>query len=182
MEVTKSMSLLATIPTASVPVEYAVPLKGLGIVGKPEQKEVSDGKYVQVSIPLYYVADKENPDNRVDGSIDAATLSAAAQQVTDTDSAKAVGLSTFFARILLKPEWFTDEFLANFKAGLVDRSDEFGYRINVGKLTRHLFKALGSETIDFDALPAGAIIGFKASGTKKDPERLQIQDFYPVSQ
>ena|SRR5690242_2016087 len=174
------MSLLATVPTESIPVEAVVPLKGPAIVGTPELKEIADGKYVQVSIPLFYVGSKDNPDNHVDASIDVPTLSAAAQQVSDLASAKANGLSTFFARWNLRPEWFTDEFLQSYKSGLVDEKEKIQYSINVGKLTRHLFKALGSDSIDFDAIAPGSIVGFKASGTKRDPERLQIQDFYTV--
>ncbi len=80
---------------------------------------------------------------------------------------------TFVARFNVKPEWFE----AGFNATELDDKEKISYQINMGKLTRGLFKAAGLEDIDFDTLQ-GERVGFTAGPRRDDPSRLEIKSFY----
>jgi hypothetical protein len=161
---------------SDVPVEKCKGLNGLAIVGEVQVKDTASGTYSQVSVPLYFVPTKEDPTNGVSPA-DYDTLSHYGP-VGSFDEAKALGLQTFHARFNLKPEWFTQEFVEQLKAGTVDNVEKTMYQINMAGITRSLFKALGLDAIDFSSIEPGSIIGFKAASGKSEPDKNQIRSFY----
>lgn len=172
------MSVLNSIKLDDIEVELVKPFNGLAITGALQTKEIADGAYVQISLPLYYQPENNNPKNGVDESVDLATLKTIAESVDSDDTAKAAGLYKFDARWNLKPEWLTPEFAQALRDKTVDDKEKTMFQMNVAGITRGLFKALGSKTVDFSAVPEGAVIGFKASASKKEPDRRQIRLFF----
>lgn len=171
------MSLLPSINLDDIVVELVKPFNGLAITGKAETREVGDGTYTQVTLPVFFQGSND-PKNGVDESVDIDTLKAIAESVTDIDSAKAAGLQFFIARWNVKPEWFTTEFSQQLREGAVEGKEKTSYQMNFAGVTKSLFKALSLSSTDFSAVPEGAVIGFKASASKKEPDRRQIRLFF----
>lgn len=94
--------------------------------------------------------------------------------VLDFQDEKSGNDRTFRARFNVKPEWFEAGFDVN---ALDDDKEKISYQINMGRLTRGLFKAAGLEDIDFDTLQ-GERVGFTAGPRKDDPSRLEIKGFF----
>lgn len=172
------MSVLASINLDDIVVELVKPFNGLAITGKIETREVGDGTYTQITLPIFFQGTMNDPKNGVDESTDIDTLKQLAESVTDIDSAKAAGLQFFTARWNVKPEWFTGEFSQQLREGSVEGKEKTSYQMNFAGVTKSLFKALGLNSTDFSAVPEGAVIGFKASASKKEPDRRQIRLFF----
>lgn len=172
------MATLGKINLNDIPVELATPLNGIAITGELTTKESANGDYILISLPLYYPGTQQDQKNGVDTSVDAADLAVIAESVNDNDTAKAAGLKAFYARWNVKPEWFEADFLKALRDNEVEPKEKMSYNMNVAGVTRQLFKALGAAEVDFDAVPVGTLIGFKASASKKDPEKLQIRAFF----
>lgn len=81
----------------------------------------------------------------------------------------------FTARFNIKPEWL--EITSKEEIDALEDKERTSYQINLQKLTRGLFKAVGASDIDFDALE-GERVGFTANPRSDDPSRLQISSFY----
>ena len=168
-------SILPTIKVTDVPENRANKLTGLAIVGYVDQREVANG-YVQVVVPLHFyngsqqptAADLARASDTVLGGYDNGTLD---------ETLANVGLHTFVARWNVRPEWFDPNYAAAIKAGQVSENEAIQYRINMSNLTRGLFKAAGTDTIDFTTLP-GKVVGFSTRNRKDDPSRLDIASFY----
>lgn len=173
------MATLGKINLNDIPVELATPLNGIAITGELTTKVSSGGDYILISLPLYYPGSRGDDKNGVDTSVEASDLAVIAESVNDNETAKAAGLKAFYARWNVKPEWFEAEFLVALRQNEVDPKEKMSYNMNVAGVTRQLFKALGSSEVDFDAVPSGTLIGFKASASKKDPEKLQVRAFFP---
>lgn len=172
------MPLLPKLNLSDVPVEKCKALNGLAILGELQVKETSNGVYVNVSVPLYYVATKDDPSNGVQAT-DYATLSGYGEP-SSFDAAKSLGLSIFTARWNIKPEWFSRVFTSGLIGGHIDDKEKMMYQINVAGISRSLAKSLGEDEIDFDTIAtrSGQIVGFKARPSKSEPDKNQISAFY----
>lgn len=168
---------LGKMNLSDIPVELATPLNGVGILGTLETKVKEGSEYTQIYLPIYYQPSNDEK-NGVDTSVDGPTLAQLAETVVDNDTAKAAGMKRFDARWVIKENWFDASFLQALRNNEVDANEKMSYQINVAGVTRQLFQALGSKEVDFDSVPSGKLIGFKASAGKKDPEKLQIRLFF----
>lgn len=143
--------MLPKLSLADVQVEAAEPIIANATIGEVKTHTTPTG-YVHVAFPLLY--NSEDPDS---------------------DTAPSVP-STFTARMNIRPEWFDSDYVRNLKE---DNPDEYiQYKINFAGTVRGLFKALSMAEIDFEAIE-GKRVRFKAAGSKKEPDRLQIKNFYP---
>lgn len=176
------MSVLASINLDDVIVEAVKPFNGLGILGTLETKEVGDGTYTQITLPIYFQGSQNDEKNGLDSSVDLETLKDIAEDATSSEMAKSAGLQVFVARWNIKPEWLTAEFSKQFREGQIDGKEKISYQMNFAGITRGLFQALGLNAIDFAAVPHGVVVGFKASSSKKEPDRRQIRLFYKARQ
>lgn len=162
---------LPTLNLDSIAVEKANPINAVAIVGNVVMKEINGG-YTSVAVPLFYAPEESNL------STDELAQVATTLESQNYEGAKDLGLRTFTARWNLREEWFDPEFRKRIDAGLVDDNEKMQYSINMGGLTRGLFKAVRQNNVDFNQV-SGSIVGFKASAGKKEPDRLQIRSFFP---
>src|SRR6185312_6076649 len=162
---------LPSLNLDAIAVEKANPINAVGIVGNVTTKEINGG-YTSVTVPLYYAPEESG--------LDTAQISQLAEtlEAQNYEGAKELGLRTFTARWNLREEWFDPEFRTKIDAGLVEDNEKMQYSINMTGLTRGLFKAARKSSVDFAQVP-GAIVGFKATAGKKEPDRLQIRSFFP---
>ncbi len=168
--------ILPTIKTDAVPVEAAKPIKGLGVLGRPELREISNG-YVQIALPIFFFGDSAAESTTETLSQVAESIMAAYDNSTVDSTVESLGMRTFIARWNVRPEWFDPTYAEAVKNGKVSDSEKIQYRINMGGLTRGLFAALGLEEINFEEL-GGQVVGFNTRARKNEPQRLDIASFY----
>lgn len=146
---TELNSLMSTLRVEDIPAQEARPFKAVGIIGEIEQKDVSNGK-VMITVPFTY-------------------------RLRETDTAD----RTFYARIFVRPEWFTPEFAQAASNGGVDEKEVTSFNINVKGLLRGLFRAAGvtEGTLDLTTL-TGRLAGFATKPQSNEPDRLQVSYFF----
>ena len=167
--------LLPTLRTDEVPQNVAKRIKGLGITGRPEVREISGG-YVQVVLPLHFPP-AETPVSKEALEGFGEKVTAAYDNGTVDATIETLGLRTFTARWNLRPEWFEPGFSQTVKNGGVSDNEKIQYQINMAGLTRGLFATAGLENIDFDDV-GGQVVGFTTRNRKDDPSRLDIGGFF----
>lgn len=168
--------MITNINLSDMPVDLATPLNGYAILGEVSTKEINNG-YLQVNVPVYYVPSENDNKNGVEKD---SVQDLLRQEVGSYEEAKAAGLRGFTGRFLLREEWFEQSFINQLKDLSDGDSAKISYKMNVQNVFRPLLIALGINSTDLDAVRAakGQIIGFKASASKKEPDKLQLRGFY----
>lgn len=168
---------LPKVKIADVPENRAVRIRGFGIVGKVQTREIANG-FLQLAVPLYFLDGEVPPaDQKTILENSSATVQEASEAGTLEGVLSSLGLRTFTARWNVRPEWFDAGYTDLIRSGQVSENEHIQYNINMSGLTRGLAKSAGLDEVDFEAV-TGKVVGFTTKNRKDDPSRLDIAGFY----